>query len=245
MDITVIGTGNIGSELARALARAGHTLTLANSRGPESLRELADELHARAAATIADAVAHADVIVLSVPFGVIPTLAGDLRQAPASTVIVDMSNHYPLGGYVAEGLEDTTAQSTWISTQIGRPVIKAWNTVFSLTLATKGQAQGHPDRIALPVAGDDPAAKKVVMQLVEDTGFDAVDAGPLSESWRMEPGSPAYCTDLDAATLRAALARADRARLAGDRDEEIRRVYTPGTGIDMVNGVQIYREVTA
>jgi hypothetical protein len=112
-------------------------------------------------------------------------------------------------------------------------------------MTSKGQAQGHPDRIALPVAGDDTAAKKVVMQLVEDTGFDAVDAGPLSESWRMEPGSPAYCTDLDAATLRAALARADRARLAGDRDEEIRRVYTPGTGIDMVNGVQIYREVTA
>jgi predicted dinucleotide-binding enzyme len=245
MDITVIGTGNIGSELARALARAGHALTLVNSRGPESLRQLVDELHARAAATIADAVAHADVIVLSVPFGVIPTLAGDLRTASASTVVVDMSNHYPLGGYVAEGLDDTTAQSTWISTRIGRPVIKAWNTVFSLTLATKGQAPGHPDRIALPVAGDDAAAKKVVMQLIEDTGFDAVDAGQLSDSWRMEPGSPAYCTDLDAATLRAALARADRARLPHDRDEEVRRVYQPGIGIDMVNGAQIYREVTA
>lgn len=245
MDITVIGTGNIGSELARVLARAGHTLTLANSRGPESLRELADELHARAAATISDAVAHADVIVLSVPFGVIPTLAGELRQAPASTVIVDMSNHYPLGGYVAEGLDDTTAQSTWISAQIGRPVIKAWNTVFSLTLATKGQAPGHPDRIALPAAGDDTAAKKVVMQLIEDTGFDAVDAGQLSDSWRMEPGSPAYCTDLNAETLRAALARADRSRLAHDRDEGARRVYQPGIGMDMLNGAQIYREITA
>jgi hypothetical protein len=95
------------------------------------------------------------------------------------------------------------------------------------------------------VAGDDTAAKKVVMQLIEDTGFDAVDAGQLSDSWRMEPGSPAYCTDLDAATLRAALARADRADFPHDRDAQARRAYTPGIGVDMVNGVRIYREITA
>src|SRR5687768_808203 len=103
MNIAVIGTGDIGSELARALAPAGHTLTLANSRGPESLQALAEALRARAA-TVADAVAQADVIVLSIPFVAIPGLGQTLRHAPASAIIVDMSNYYPLAGII-EGVE--------------------------------------------------------------------------------------------------------------------------------------------
>ena len=242
MNIAVIGTGNISSELARALAVADHDLTLANSRGPESIRDLADELQARAA-TLADAVAQADVVVLSLPFAAVPGLAQTLRQAPASAIVVDMTNYYPLAGLI-EGVEEAPSDSTWLSQQIGRPVIKAWNTLFSRSLTLKGRAPGEPDRIALPVAGDDPADKKVVMRLVEDTGFEAVDAGTLADSWRTQPGSPVYCTDLDATTLRAALARADRSRMPRDRDAQIQAVWDPETGIDMVNGVQIYRDIT-
>ncbi|SDO23145.1 hypothetical protein SAMN05428965_3314 [Geodermatophilus sp. DSM 45219] len=245
MDIAVIGTGNIGSELARALAVADHDVILANSRGPESLHELAADLQARAA-TVDDAVAQADVVVLSIPFAAIPGLGQTLRRAPASTIIVEMSNYYPLAG-VIEGVDDAASTSTWLSRQIGRPVLKAWNTIFSRSLSLKGRAPGQSDRVALPVAGDDPEDKKVVMQLVEDTGFEAVDAGTLADSWRMQPGSPVYCTDLDATALRAALARADRTRMPHDRDAQIRAAYNPengGVGIDMVNGVQIYRDIT-
>jgi hypothetical protein len=126
-----------------------------------------------------------------------------------------------------------------------RADLQAWNTIFSRSLALKPSAPGTPERIALPVAGDDAAAKAVVMGLVDDTGFDAVDAGSLAESWRMQPGTPAYCTDLDAAALRAALARADRSRMVDDNYAESAAVYTPGVGMDMVNGVEIYRNFTA
>ncbi|MCG7284448.1 NAD(P)-binding domain-containing protein [Cellulomonas sp. ACRRI] len=243
MNVSVIGTGDIGSQLARSIAVAQHSLTMANSRGPETLDRLAAELLARAATT-ADAVVDADVIVLSIPFAKMPSLAEDLTRAPASAVIVDMSNYYALAG-VVDGLEHDDPSSAWVSEQIGRPVIKAWNTIFSRSLALKREAPGTPERLALPVAGDDVVAKATVMQLVEDTGFDAVDAGSLADSWRMQPGTPAYCTDLDAAALRAALARADRSRMAVDAAAEIAAVYRPGTGIDMVNGVEIYRNITA
>lgn len=243
MNVAVIGTGNIGSELARVLAAANHDLTLANSRGPASLQELAAKLGARPA-TVADAVAHADAVVLSIPFVAIPGLAQTLREAPASTVIVDMSNYYPEAG-VMEGVADAASDTAWLSEQVGRPLTKAWSSIFSRSLAIKGRASGDLDRVALPVAGDDAAAKKVVMQLVEDTGFDAVDAGSLADSWRMQPGTPAYCTDLDATALQGALARADKTRMDRDRPAQIQAVYKPEIGVDMVNGVQIYREITA
>ena len=244
MKIAVLGTGDIGSQLARAIAKAGHSLILANSRGPESIKELAGELQA-VAATVEDAVKQAEVIVLSIPFVAIPTLADTLRQASADTTIVDMSNYYAIATGEVEEIEAGTPQTAWIEKQLGRPVIKAWNTIFSLSLATKGRPAGDPDRVALPVAGDDEAGKTIVMGLVEDTGFDAVDAGTLAESWRMQPGSPANCTDLDAAALRAALARADRARMSHDYVAQIQAVYTPEAGINMVDGVRIYREITA
>ncbi|WP_276327367.1 NADPH-dependent F420 reductase [Nissabacter archeti] len=249
MKISVIGAGNIGSTLARSLARAGHTVTLANSRGPETIQKLADDLGVAAAAA-ADAVKQAEVIVLSIPFAAMPTLADVLRMAPPSAIIVDMSNNYPSGSGIEDGADGSTSDSGWVSQKLGRPVIKAWNSIFSRSLALKGRPRGEPDRIALPVAGDDEACKRVIMQLVEDTGFDAIDAGDLSASWRMQPGSPAYCTDLDAATLRRALASADRSRLPEDRYAQVSRVYKPNAGaegagaVDMVNGPQLYREVT-
>ncbi|ANF98740.1 NADP oxidoreductase [Paenibacillus bovis] len=244
MTTAVIGTGNIGSELARVLARGGEDLILANSRGPETITDLASELGARAMST-ADAIAAADVVVLSIPFVAIPSLVETLGQAPASTIIVDMSNYYPEATGVIKGIEGTASDSSWLSEQIGRPIVKAWNTIFSRSLALKGTTAGAPDRIALPVAGDDPAAKKIVMQLVSVTGFEPVDAGDLAESWRMEPGSPVYCTDLDADALRSALARADRSRHAHDRMAGAQAIYDPETGMDMVRGVQVYRDITS
>ncbi|MCG7284446.1 NADPH-dependent F420 reductase [Cellulomonas sp. ACRRI] len=242
MKVAVIGTGNIGEPLARALAAAEHEVILANSRGPQSLQELAAKVPARAA-TVEDAMAQAEVVVLSIPFATIAGMAETIRRAPESTIFVDMSNYY--GQPVVEGAADAASTTAWLSDQIGRPLVKAWNTIFSRSLALKGRRAGEPDRVALPVAGDDVVAKQVVMQLVEDTGFDAVDAGPLAESWRQEPGSPVYCTDLDAATVKEALERADKARNARDRMTQAQAIYDPETqSMDMVNGVQIYRDIT-
>ncbi|MFE6449652.1 NADPH-dependent F420 reductase [Nocardiopsis dassonvillei] len=242
MKISVIGTGNIGSQVIRSLARAGHEITIANSRGPETLRELADETGATPA-TAHDAVRSGQVVILSVPFGKISAMRGLFADVPASTIVADMSNYYPIRDQVIEGIDDTRAESEWVSDQIGRRVVKAWNTVFSNTIATHGRPAGDPARIALPVAGDDAQAKKVLMRLVEDTGFDAVDAGSLADSWRLQPGSPVYCTDLQLEDLRAGLARADRSRLVANREAEMRALVELGAGASMDDAVLAYRKV--
>ncbi|MEV7020077.1 NADPH-dependent F420 reductase [Streptomyces sp. NPDC093991] len=243
MRISIIGAGDIGSQVARSLAKAGHELSIANSRGPETLRELAAETGATPMAA-RDAVRGADVIVLSVPFGKIPAMKDLFADVPASTTVVDMTNYYPIRDTVIEGIDDTQPESEWVSNQIGHTVIKAWNTVFSHTIASHARQAGDPKRIALPVAGDDTAGKKVVMQLVEDTGFDAIDAGSLADSWRLQPGSPVYCTDLQAEELRAGLARANRSRLTADRDAEMEALRNLGAGFSWDAAVLEYRKVT-
>ncbi|MFF6816236.1 NADPH-dependent F420 reductase [Streptomyces sp. NPDC012403] len=243
MKVAVVGTGDIGSQLARRLAHGDVELIIANSRGPWSLPGMAAELGAQAM-TVEKAILAADVVVLSIPFKAIPGMRETIQKASDETIFVEMSNYYPEAG-VIEGVDASPSDTTWLSEQVGRPIVKAWNSIFSRSLALKGRPSGDPDRIALPVAGDDPAAKQVVMQLVDATGFEPVDAGELAESWRMQPGSPAYCTDLDADALRAALARADRARFAHDRIAGSQAIYDPETGMDMVRGVQVYRDVTS
>src|SRR5712672_1500338 len=109
--------------------------------------------------------------------------------------------------------------SQWVAQQIGRPVIKAFNNIFAQSLLEKGVPKRTKGRIALSVAGDSPDAKAAVLRLVDDLGFDPVDGGDLDSSWRQQPGTPAYCRDLDSASLRRALAEADRSRIAEYRAE--------------------------
>jgi predicted dinucleotide-binding enzyme len=109
-----------------------------------------------------------------------------------------------------------------VSEQIGRPVVKAWNAVLAVTLAEKGRPSGASGRIAIPVAGDDAKAKATAMKLVEATGFDALDSGNLGDSWRQQPGTPAYCTELTANELKSALRAADRSRAPKNRDDLIK-----------------------
>jgi len=108
---------------------------------------------------------------------------------------------------------------------LGRPIVKAWNSIGSDSFARKGTPAGSPDRIALPVAADRERDRKVGMALVEDTGFDAFDAGMLAESWRQQPGAPCYCTDLTREEMPAALAAAERARLPKRRDLSVAATF--------------------
>ena len=209
MKIGIIGAGNIGGTLTRRLTAVGHDVAVANSRGPESLKHLSTETGARAV-TIRDAVKDKDLIIVTIPEKNIAELPKDLfSEVPATVPVVDTGNYYPRqrDGRI-EGIESGATESQWVSGQLGRPVVKAFNNIYAQHLLENGKPKGSPGRIALPVAGDDAAAKAKVMQLVDEIGFDPIDAGSLKESWRQQPGSPVYATDHDAGGVRKALSEA-------------------------------------
>jgi predicted dinucleotide-binding enzyme len=216
MRIGIIGAGNIGGTLTRRLSALGHDVSVANSRGPETLRELAAETGANAV-TVAEAARNQDVVVVTIPEANVPDLpSGLFVGAGDDIVVVDTGNYYPRqrDGRIA-AIEDGAAESRWVEQQLGRPVVKAFNNIYAQHLLEKGRPAGTHERIALPVAGDDQVAKAVVLRLVDELGFDAVDAGALDESWRQQPGAPVYATDLDAGGVRRALAEA-----TSDREPE-------------------------
>ena len=213
MKIGIIGAGHIGGILTRCLRALGHEVHVANSRGPESLEALATETGATAVAA-KDAPKNADLVIVTIPEKNVPSLPKDLFvNAPADLIVVDTGNYYPKqrDGKIAE-IEQGLPESRWVEKQLGRPVIKAFNTIYAKHLLERGQQAGSPNRIALPVAGDDPRAKRVVMELIDDLGFDPVDAGGLDNSWRQQPGTPVYITDHDAEGVRDALSAANRER---------------------------------
>lgn len=211
MKIGIIGAGNIGATLAQILEKAGHDVKLANSKGPETLKEIVDGTTI-AAVTRDNAVKDVDVIILSVPFARNPELAPVLADVPESVIIVDTSNYYPMRDGIIKEVDEGKLETVWSSEQVGRPLVKAWNALLSFTLTEAGSESGSVSRLAIPIAGDHAAAKSVVSRLVDETGFDVVDAGPISESWRFQPGTPAYCTELDATGVKSALSTADKAR---------------------------------
>ncbi len=215
MRIGIIGAGNIGGNLARRFAAQGHDVAVANSRGPETLAGLAAETGARAV-PVEEAARGKDVVIVTIPQKNVPDLpAGVLDGAAPGAAVVDTGNYYPRERDGAiEPIERGTPESAWVQQQLGRPVVKAFNGIMAQHLLEKGQPAGTRGRIALPVAGDDAAAKATVMALVEELGFDAVDAGSIAESWRQQPGTPVYGTDLPAEQLRQALADAQPGRTA-------------------------------
>jgi len=190
MNIAVIGVGTIGKTLAQKLQAHGHQVRIANSRGPESLRDVAQEIGATAA-TATDAVRGADVIILTIPLGKTPTMRAVFQQVPPAVIVVETMNYYPQRDGEIAAIEQGMVHSAWVEQTLGRPVIKAFNNIGSFALYAEGTPAGTPGRIALSVSGDDAAAKQVVIELVNQTGFDGYDAGPIADSWRQQPGTPA------------------------------------------------------
>jgi predicted dinucleotide-binding enzyme len=217
MKIGIIGAGHIGGTLARRLAALGHDVSIANSRGPETLAELARESGAKAV-TIAEAARAKDIVIVTIPEKNIPTLPKDLFAGlPEGAVVIDTGNYYPRRDGRIDAIESGTTESRWVSQQLRRPVVKTFNNIYAQHLLERGRAKGASDRIALPVAGDDARAKNVVIRLLDELGFDGVDAGGLDDSWRQQPGSPVYGTDFDAAGVRRALSEASPTRPADFR----------------------------
>lgn len=217
MKIGILGTGNIGKTLALKLAAAGHDVKAANSRGPETI--VADVLATGAhAVTAAEAVADVEAVILTMPLVRLSDVVPLVSDLPAETVIIDTSNYYPGRDGTIDAIETGEVESVWVSRLLGRPVAKAWNSIGADSFAKKGLAAGSPGRIALPVAADRDSDRTAAMALVEDTGFTALDAGQLSDSWRQQPGAPCYCTDLARDELPTALAATERSRLPRRRD---------------------------
>lgn len=211
--IGIIGAGNIGGNLARRFAALGHDVAVANSRGPETLAGLAAETGAKAV-TVEEAARGKDVVIVTIPQKNIRDLPSGLFDGvPDDVVVVDTGNYYPRNrdGRI-DAIEEGLTESRWVERQLGRPVIKAFNNIYAQHLLTHGKPAGTPGRVALPVAGDDPAARAVVIRLLDELGFDGVDAGGLDESWRQQPDTPVYGTDLDAEGVRRALAEASPQR---------------------------------
>lgn len=212
MKIGIIGAGNIGGTLTRRLRELGHEVYVANSRGPHTLRDLERETGAKAV-TAEEAARSGEIVVVAIPEGAVPRLPKGLFDGvPEDVAVVDTGNYYPTRDGEIREIEQGMPESVWVSRMLGRPVIKAFNTIPARSLATKGKPHGTPGRVAIPVAGDDPRAKKKVMALIDELGFDPIDAGPLSESWRQQPGTPVYVKDYDAARAREALAQASPVR---------------------------------
>lgn len=213
MKIGIIGAGHIGGTLTRRLTALGHDVFVANSRGPETLSALVAETGAKP--VYADeAVVGVDLIVITIPEKDIPKLPKDLfAHVPPGVVVIDTGNYYPhqRDGLIAE-IEGGLPESVWVEQQLARPVIKVFNNIFAQHLLELGRPIGALGRIALPIAGDDEESKTVVVKLVDELGFDPVDAGGLDESWRQQPGTPVYTTDFDVAGVRRALAAATKER---------------------------------
>jgi predicted dinucleotide-binding enzyme len=226
MEIGIIGSGNIGSALARYLTTLGHQVIVSNSRGPESLSEVAAETGATPV-TAEEAAAATDIVIIAVPEKAILNLPKSIL-AGSKAIIIDTGNYYPSRDGQIPDIEDGVTDSQWVAGQLGHPVIKAFNNIFAQSLASKAVPAGASNRFALSVAGDNEREKQVVMELIDKIGFDAIDAGSLAESWRQQPGTPAYCQDFDKDALKSALQKADLSKRAANlqqADEQARPYF--------------------
>lgn len=212
MTIGLIGAGHIGSQVARLAVRSGHKVVVSNSRGPETLADLVAELGPLATAgTAEDAAKAGDIVVVTIPLK-------NYRQVPvaplAGKIVIDTNNYYPQrDGHIAELDDESTTVSELLQAHLpSSKVVKAFNHIIAAQLTTDGAPPGTPDRRALVIAGDDAQAKAMVAGLLNEFGFDTVDAGPLAEGWRIQRDTPGYGPRRNAEQLRADLAAARRYR---------------------------------
>jgi predicted dinucleotide-binding enzyme len=226
--IGIIGAGMIGGTLARRLVKLGHDVVIANSRGPDTIRELAADVGATAV-TAAEAARRGEIVIVTIPQRAVADLPKDLfGGVPTDVVVIDTGNYYPSRDGSIPAIDEGQPESAWVAEHLGRPVIKAFNNIYFQSLLEKGTPKGTTGRIALPVAGDPPDARVKVLRLVDELGFDPVDAGSIEESWRQQPGTPCYTKDLEAPRLREALAAADRSGIPEYRkaaDDAVRAYF--------------------
>lgn len=244
MKIGIVGVGHIGKTLALRLAEVGHEVVVANSRGPENIDVNVLSTGAQAV-SIQQAVQDKDVIILSIPLNRIPEIAALFAVVPEITTVIDTSNYYPARDSKIDSIEAGQVESLWVTEQLGRPIVKAWNAIGSDSLVKNGKPAGSPGRIAIPIASDQEVDTTVAMQLINDTGFDAYHTGPLADSWRQQPGAPIYCTDLTTDEIASLVNTAEKERLPARRDIAVaaimERMSSPTTNPDADFGLRLSR----
>lgn len=214
MKIGIIGAGNIGGNLTRRLTSLGHQVSVANSRGPGTLAALAEETGATPV-TVAEAARGAEIVVVTIPFGKVPDLPAALFDGAAEGfTVIDTGNYYPKhrDGRIAAVEDEGLTESRWTERHLGHPVVKAFNGTYAADIIDRPRPAGHPERIAVPVAGDHEEAKEAVRALIDELGFDTVDAGGLDESWRQQPDTPVYGLRAGVEAVTKALAEASPVR---------------------------------
>lgn len=227
MNIGIIGAGVIGKTLAEKLSRAGHQVFIANSRSPKTI-DFADNESIKAV-LLEDIVKAVDVIILSIPLGQVGNLPKNLFDSLDRNIpIIETMNYFPHRDGIIEDLEKGKTHSVWVQEQIGRPVVKTFSNIVAHSFAFAGLPKGTPNRIALTISGDNTDWIEITSKLVEDTGFDPHYAGPIAESWRQQPVTPAYCADLTAQELEIALLKADQQQAIINRDIMMERVMELG-----------------
>jgi 8-hydroxy-5-deazaflavin:NADPH oxidoreductase len=210
--IGLIGAGHIGSQIARLGVGRGYDVVISNSRGPETLSSLIAELGPRArAATAAEAAQAGDIVVVAIPLK-------NYREVPvaplAGKIVIDTNNYYPQrDGHIPELDNESTTTAELLQAHLpASKVVKAFNHIYAAAFTTDGQPAGSKNRRALVIAGDDPGAKAAVTRLLDEFGFDTVDAGPLKEGWRIQRDTPGYGPRRNAEEMRTDLAAAKRYR---------------------------------
>lgn len=217
MKIGILGAGTIGSVLAPRLAAAGHNVKIANSRGPDTIDAHILKTGAQAV-TAEGAMRDVDVAILSMPYAGLEKVRDLIAALPEQVVVIDTSNYFPQRDATNPEIEAGKVESEWVQDLLGRPIVKAWNAIANVPFVENARPEGHPERVAIPVAGDHAAGREVAITLVNDTGFDGYDAGVLATSWRQQPGAPVYCTNLKYDEIGQALDAAERERLPKRRD---------------------------
>lgn len=220
MRFGIIGAGAIGSNISKKLVKNGHDVKIADARGMERLE---GKDFAGTPVLVEDVLRNIEVLIISLPMNALPNIRNIIDQVGEEVIIVDTSNYYPYRDGKIEEIENGMVESVWVTNQFGRPIIKAFNNLLAYTLENEGTSEGTSGRIAIAIAGDDLSKKQVIMKVVNDLGFDTVDSGTISDSWRQQPGTPAYCTELTKVELTEALKKANKEKAPLLRDKVMER----------------------
>ncbi|MFK4392564.1 3-hydroxyisobutyrate dehydrogenase [Bacillus sp. AFS026049] len=240
MKFGIIGAGTIGSIISKKLVKNGHDVKIADARGIEHLegKELAGTPD-----LIEDVMTNIEVLIISLPLTALPSIRNIIEQVGEEVIVVDTSNYYPSRDQKIAEIENGMVESDWVSNQLGKPIIKAFNNLLAHTLENEGTPEGTSGRIAMAIAGNDVSQKQIIMDVVNQLGFDTVDSGSLSDSWRQQPGTPAYCTELTKEELTKALEKANKDKAPFLRDKVIEKLSASSFPLANKDIVNMNREI--
>ncbi|MEK3671254.1 NADPH-dependent F420 reductase [Paenibacillus sp. FSL R10-2771] len=240
MRFGIIGAGPIASNISKKLIENGHDVKIADARGIERLegKELAGT-----PVSVDEVITNIAVLVISIPFHALPSIRSIVDKVGEEVVVIDTSNYYPGRDNKIAEIENGLVESVWVSNQLGRPITKAFNNLLAYTLEYKGAPEGTSGRLAIVIAGDNQSHKQITMNVVNELGFDSVDSGALSDSWRQQPGTPAYCTELTKEELTEALKKANKEKAPFLRDKVIEKLTAATVGYSHQEIVNLNREI--